>query len=68
MPPYHLIEPTRLVAELVYTIIVVFLCLTIYYKTREIYDLTKYEGVKYFRITFLFYRNTPQLCCGWELH
>jgi hypothetical protein len=55
MPPYHLIEPTRLVLELVYTLIVVFLCFTIYYKTREIYDLTKYEGVKYFRITFLFF-------------
>jgi hypothetical protein len=55
MPPYHLIEPTRLVVELVYTLIVVFLCFTIYYKTREIYDLTKYEGVKYFRITFLFF-------------
>ncbi len=55
MPPYHLIEPTRLVVELVYTLIVVFLCFTIYYKTREIYDLTKYEGIKYFRITFLFF-------------
>ena len=55
MPPYHLIEPTRLVVELFYTIIVVFLCFTIYYKTREIYDLTKYEGIKYFRTTFLFF-------------
>jgi hypothetical protein len=27
----------------------------IYFKTREIYDLTKYEGIKYFRITFLFF-------------
>ena len=55
MPPYHLIDPTRLIVELVYTIIVVFLCFTIYYKTRELYDLTKYEGIKYFRITFLFF-------------
>lgn len=55
MPPYHLIEPTRLLVELSYTLIVVFLCFRIFYKTKEIYDLTKYEGVKYFRITFLFF-------------
>lgn len=55
MSPYHLIDPARLVVELVYTIIVVFLCFTIFYKTRELYDLTKYEGIKYFRITFLFF-------------
>ena len=55
MPPYHLIEPTRLFVELSYTLIVVFLCFRIFYKTKEIYDLTKYEGVKYFRITFLFF-------------
>ncbi|GFO97988.1 hypothetical protein ig2599ANME_2199 [groundwater metagenome] len=55
MPPYHLIDPTRLVVELSYTLIVVFLCFTIYFRTREIYELTKYEGIKYFRITFLFF-------------
>ncbi len=55
MPPYHLIDPTRMLVELSYTIIVVFICFSIYYKTREIYDLTKYEGIKYFRITFLFF-------------
>jgi hypothetical protein len=27
----------------------------IYFKTREIYDLTKYEVIRYFRITFLFF-------------
>jgi hypothetical protein len=55
MPPFHLIDPTRLAAELGFTLIVVFLCFMIYFKTREIYDLTKYEGIKYFRITFLFF-------------
>lgn len=55
MAPFHLIDPTRLVVELSYTLIVVFLCFTIYYKTREIYDLTKHEGINYFRITFLFF-------------
>jgi hypothetical protein len=55
MPPFHLIDTTELAAELSYTLIVVFLCLMIYYKTREIYDLTKHEGINYFRLTFLFF-------------
>ena len=36
-------------------VIVVFLCFMIFFKTREIYDLTKHKGIKYFRITFLFF-------------
>lgn len=55
MPPFHLIDPTRLFVELSYTLIIVFFCFTIYYKTREIYDLTKHEGINYFRLTFLFF-------------
>lgn len=55
MPPFQLIDPTRLAGELGYTLIVVFLCFTIYFKTREIYDLTNHEGIYYFRITFLFF-------------
>ena len=52
---HHLIDPTRLTVELGYTLIVVSLCFMIFFKTREIYDLTKHKGVKYFRITFLFF-------------
>ncbi len=55
MPPFHLIDPARLTAELGYTLTVVFLCFMIYFKTREIYGLTKYKGINYFRITFLFF-------------
>ncbi len=54
-PPFFLIDPPRLAAELGYTLIIVFLCFMIYFKTREIYDLTKHEGIYYFRITFLFF-------------
>lgn len=54
-PPFHLIDPTKLVAELGYTLIVVLFCFMIYFKTREIYDLTKHEGIDYFRNTFLFF-------------
>ncbi len=55
MPPFYLIDPTRLVVELSYTLIVVFLCFAIYYKTKEIYNLTNHEGINYFRLTFLFF-------------
>lgn len=53
--PFHLIDHVLLPVELCYTLVVVFLCFLIYYKTRELYDLTKYEGIRYFRITFLFF-------------
>ncbi len=55
MPPFNLANPTLLATELGYTMITVFLCFMIYYKTKEIYDLTNHEGVKYFRRTFLFF-------------
>ena len=55
MLAHHLIDPTRLAVELGYTTIVVSLCFMIFFKTREIYDLTKHKGIKYFRITFLFF-------------
>lgn len=50
----HLVDQTRLVIGLGYTIIIVFLCLLIYLKTKEIYDLTDHKGIYYFRNTFLF--------------
>jgi len=55
MPMHHLIDPARLAVEISYTLVVVFLCFMIYFKTREIYDLTKHEGIQYFRITFSFF-------------
>ena len=51
----HPFDYSRLAVELGYTLIVVFFCFMIYIKTREIYDLTKYKGIQYFRITFLFF-------------
>lgn len=41
--------------ELAYTIIIVLLCLLVFFKTREFYLLTKHKGIKYFRYTFLFF-------------
>lgn len=51
-PPF---DPIRFVIELGYTLVVVFLCFLIYFKTKEMYDLTKHKGIYYFRNTFLFF-------------
>jgi hypothetical protein len=41
--------------EFIYLTIIVFLCLLVYFKTKEIYDLTSHRGIKYFRNAFLFF-------------
>ena len=53
MPMQIFLGPPRF--EFVYTIIVVLLCFLVYYKTRGIYDLTKYKGIQFFRYAFLFF-------------
>ncbi|MBW2994176.1 hypothetical protein KY315_02015, partial [Candidatus Woesearchaeota archaeon] len=54
MPPmFH--NPLWFVTELGYTLIVIFLCFLIYFKTKDMYDLTKHKGIYYFRNTFLFF-------------
>lgn len=55
MPIRPFFNPLGFRTEFVYTLIVVFLCFLVYYKTREIYNLTKYKGIGYFRIAFLFF-------------
>ena len=51
----HPFDYSRLAVELSYTLIVLFFCFMIYIKTKEMHDLTKYKGIQYFRITFLFF-------------
>ncbi len=55
MPLHHFFDPVRFGSEFIYTVIIVFLCFLIYYKTKEMYDLTKHKGIHYFRNTFLFF-------------
>lgn len=49
-PPLELI-----LAELVFFLIVFTLCITIYYRTGIIYQLTKHKGIFHFRNIFLFF-------------
>jgi hypothetical protein len=41
--------------ELAFALATLLLCLLVYFKTREIYSLTKHEGIRYFRDAFLFF-------------
>ncbi len=55
MPPLHVIDPTRLGLEIAFSLIIILLCLLIYFRTNEMYNLTKHKGISYFRNTFLFF-------------
>ena len=50
IPPLHLVG-----IELIYTLIIIIFCGIIYFKTKEIYDLSKHKGIGFFRNTFLFF-------------
>ena len=42
-------------AEFIYSFVIIFTSLMIYFGTKEIYSLTSYRGIKYFRQAFLFF-------------
>ena len=47
-------NPTLFTFEIVFTAIIIILCLYIYFRTSEISSLSKHKGIYYFRLTFLF--------------
>ncbi|MDD5699973.1 MAG: hypothetical protein PHH00_02150 [Candidatus Nanoarchaeia archaeon] len=60
MPPMMplLIEKlatTGLGTELIYSFVIIVCSLMIYFGTKELYELSSYKGLKYFRLTFLFF-------------
>ncbi len=48
-------EPAIFIAEISFTLITTILCFLIFSKTKESYNLTKHEGIKYFRDAFLLF-------------
>ena len=50
--PYGILPP---IIELLFTLISFAFCFIIYKKTREVYDLTKHQGIGYFSQAFLFF-------------
>jgi len=53
--PQPFFDPIMFGLELVFTIAAFIFCVLIFYKTREIYNLTKHKGIRYFRDAFLFF-------------
>ncbi|MFH1173525.1 MAG: hypothetical protein V1725_00135 [archaeon] len=53
MPPPFM--PAGFLLEAAYTLIILLLCFLVFFKTREIYLLTKYKGIQFFRFAFLFF-------------
>ncbi|MBN2457627.1 hypothetical protein JXB31_00675, partial [Candidatus Woesearchaeota archaeon] len=53
MPPSF--NPLYLGVEMLYTLLIFIFCFLIYYRTREIYNLTKHKGIQYFRYAFMFF-------------
>ena len=53
MPPY--MQGYNLIIQTLYVFIVLVACFWIYFRTKEIYDLSRHKGIKYFRNVFLFF-------------
>jgi hypothetical protein len=54
-PPLEFIFPPEVGTELIYSFIIIACSLMIYYATKEMYELSSYKGIKYFRNSFLFF-------------
>ena len=47
--------PNTFGMELIYSFVIIFCSLLIYFSTKKMYEVSKYEGIKYFRISFIFF-------------
>ena len=41
--------------EILYSFVIIICSLMIYFTTKELYELTSHKGIKYFRLSFLFF-------------
>ena len=54
-PPLEFLFPPEIGLQLIYSFVIIICSLMIYYGTREMYELSSYKGIKYFRQAFLFF-------------
>ena len=47
--------PHALGTELIYSFVIIICSLMVYFGTKELYELSSYKGIKYFRQAFLFF-------------
>jgi hypothetical protein len=55
MNPFEAILSYTVGLELIYSLVIVTSCFMIYYSTKEMYELSYYRGLGYFRKAFLFF-------------
>lgn len=55
MPPINFLLQGNAGTELIYSFIIIICNLMIYHATKEMYQLSSYKGIKYFRQAFLFF-------------
>jgi len=53
MPPFNFFQNIGM--ELIYSFVIIVCSLMIYFGTKNLYELSAYRGIKYFRLTFLFF-------------
>jgi hypothetical protein len=53
--PIEFLFPQELGAELISSFVIIACSLMVYYATKELYELSSYKGIKYFRRSFLFF-------------
>jgi len=55
MATHNMMNPFGFVLEFAYSFLVLVIFIYLFYKTKHIFDLTKHKGIKYFRMSFLFF-------------
>ncbi|MFH1511486.1 MAG: hypothetical protein ABIF10_07380 [Candidatus Woesearchaeota archaeon] len=55
MPMNPFLDPVRIGVESFYALIILVLCVLVFLKTREIFELTKHKGIQFFRYAFIFF-------------
>jgi len=55
MKPFIPVIPSGFETEMIYSFVIILCCLMIYFGTKNIYKLSSYKGINYFRSAFLFF-------------
>lgn len=54
-PIFHQGASQFFIADIIFATVALVLCVLIYFKTKEVFDLTKHKGIEYFRDAFLLF-------------
>lgn len=49
------VQAMAIQTELIYSLVIILCSLMVYFGTKELYKLTSHKGIKYFRLSFLFF-------------